>query len=254
MLSVFEILFSWAIGTHLLYDRQYLVGDFFHAETSLQWLVFTPYYTLILGCFLVPFLKKWRWIGYLLICTLLFIVFKRMLLLKTPRDGLYGTWNHAIVFWVFLSLAARKWWGDQRVKFAIKFLLVMAYFSAGLAKLGQEPSWTNGYTLQYYLLGRSVHTGAPPLWMILNDIQVAKLASWVVLLMELLSPLALLHRRLEYVFVAGTLLFQIFAWYYMDLAWIKYFGWVYLIFILDWIYSSQENPSKEAATSASLPS
>lgn len=234
-LRIFAALFSLIVAWMIWWARHWLTSDYATVDPQNHKFLNGIITTLILLLLASPLLWKQRGVAYLIIASLFFVLFKFALLPKNPPLGLYQSWGHAIIFWAFLCLALSRIWTAAMTFWVLKFLVVICYFSAGLAKLGQDPAWTNGFTLQHYVLGRMLHGGDISYWRYFADLEWAKALSWCVLIGELLTPLALFRRSFEVAFVILTLAFQIVAWTLIDIQWLLWFGWVYLAFPLSWL-------------------
>lgn len=171
-------------------------------------------------------------------------------------DPVYMNWQHAIVFFNLLIFVFSPSVGFNFRKmqisssihsqyslarsaiciFLFKFNLIYTYFAGGIAKLQYGLDWANGYTLQGHLIYTHLHTYIPQATFLITKIELLTVASWVVLVAELAAPIALFSTRFSVFFVLGTLMFQIACFYLIDLTWMEYFGWAYLIYVWDWFY------------------
>lgn len=167
---------------------------------------------------------------WILTATLFFIFFHDFLVCQAGPEKVYMAWNHAMVFWVFLVLGVRKTIGTTRAIFLIKFYLLFSYFAGGVAKIKHGGEWMNGYTLQYYFLQRHIDLDTPLAWNLVANLSVSKIVSYIIVLSELLIPIAFLNKKIEWVFVVGCFIFQGICWYTMKLNWMNYYGWTYLIY------------------------
>ena len=161
----------------------------------------------------------------------------------------YTNWQHSIVVFnlliLSLSPAGKLWSIDSYFSkrpnsnkaylyvFLLKFNLAYSYFAGGIAKLQYGFDWSNGYTLQGYLLYAALKLEKYALIPLASHLSTLQVISIIVLATEILFPLALFSSRLSCFFVGGSLLFQIIFWFLIDLRWMRYFGWSYLIYFIE---------------------
>ena len=161
----------------------------------------------------------------------------------------YIPWNHAIVVFNLLILSLSrsnlrfsldkvllKFKSSDQVNwplFLLKFNLIYAYFSSAFAKLQFGLDWMNGYSLQAQMMYRHLNLETPAALFLINSNTLSMVISIVVVLTELLSPLALFSRWFAVFFVLGSLVFQLAFALMIELRWMEYFGWAYLIYLLE---------------------
>lgn len=147
----------------------------------------------------------------------------------------YVPWHHAIVPFNLIVLAVAPLGSSQPnwPIFLLKFNLVYAYFAGGIAKVKFGFDWMNGYSLQAHLIYSHLHAGAPAVLPLIGQHGLLVAISITVVLAELASPLALISRRFAIFFICGSLIFQLIFYWLIDLRWMNYFGWSYLIYLLE---------------------
>jgi hypothetical protein len=197
-------------------------------------------YYLLLALIPLSLLLQHRFAWLWGVCAALyFICLRDFVICQSGPERIYMAWNHAIVFWVFLAMSTQKILGAAKTVTLIKFLLLISYFAGGIAKVRHGLEWMNGWTLQYYFLQRHIDLNTPLAVEMVSNLQTAKILSWLVVLPEILVPLAFLNKRLEWVFVISFFIFQIICWYVLKLKWMHYYGWTYLIYfsmVLVWLF------------------
>lgn len=180
---------------------------------------------------------------------LFFYVYGSTISCAVGKNPDYIPWNHAIVvfnlFLLFISDSGRKYSLDALVFkkkssfdlnwpiFLLKFNLIYAYFASAFAKLSGEFLWVNGYSLQAQMIYRHLNLDTPEILFLINSNKIAYFVSIVVITSELLSPLALINKYAAVIFVSGSLIFQIFFAWSIELRWMSYFGWAYLIYFFE---------------------
>ena len=228
ILKVFSFLYAIAIFIQLSWDRVFILNNLPTNEMGLNplWL----FYFLCASLLINPFLpKSFSWI-WLLSALLFFILINQFLYTQAGPEKAYRAWNHAIVFWTFIILGFQKTLGAPRTVFLLKFFLIFSYFAGRVAKIRHGFDWTNGWTLQYYFLQRHIDLNTPEGWWLVSDLTRAQLLSWLILLVELATPLVFINKRIEYCFVGFYFIFQILCWWLMKLKFMNYYGWSYLIY------------------------
>jgi hypothetical protein len=166
------------------------------------------------------------------------------------QDPNYTNWQHTIVIFNLLVMAifpmGSLWRGpghgfllSERIAqwpvFLLKFNLIYAYFAGGVAKLRYGLDWANGYTLQGHLIYTYLHLGKEDILNLISNLHILVLISSLVLLVEIISPLALFSRKFAIFFISGSLAFHLLFYIIIDLRWMHYFGWAYVIYFADWI-------------------
>lgn len=189
-------------------------------------------YYLLLGCLVLsPFVqKKFVWIWGITAC-IYFVCIRDFLVCQVGPEKAYMAWNHAIVFWILSALRFQKILGSQKTVFLIKFFLIFSYFAGGVAKIRHGLDWMNGWTLQYYFLQRHIDLDTPMAWALVSNLTISKALSYLVVVTELLVPLAFINKKLEWFFVVSFFIFQIICWQVLKLQWMNYYGWAYLIYV-----------------------
>lgn len=224
ILRLFSVLYAVAIGLQLYWDRHFILG---YLPSSYNGIYFFLAVTLVIN----PFLKSkfsWTW---LLTTSVYFILIYDFLKIQTGGDLYFGGSNFAMPFWVLLVLSAQKWLGPSRTIFLIKFLLLFSYFAAGVAKIRHGFDWMNGWTLQHYFLSRHMDLNIPEGWWLVENLTRAKILSWLLVVVELATPLAFFNRKLEWAFVIFYFSFQIACYHLMKLKFMNYYGWSYIIYL-----------------------
>ncbi len=208
------------------------------------------YYTLIFSLIFLSFGFITQLSG-IISSVLFFLIIGSAISCSTGKNPDYIPWNHAIVFFNLFVLgispsnrnlsidkylfrfnsAQQKNWPI----FLLKFNLIYSYFSSSLAKLQNGFDWMNGYSLQAQLIYRHLNLDTPLALPIINSHCISVSISITVVLMEFLSPFALLNRSFATFFISGSLLFQMIFALLIELKWMHYFGWAYLIYFLEFI-------------------
>lgn len=235
VLLVFTFIYALGIFVQLCLDYNFNVKPLSlmcgPITSSLNWSPQVLYW-LLLG-FLVasPFVqKKICWIWAITACVY-FICIRDFLVCQAGPEKAYMAWNHAIVFWIFCALSFQKILGSQKTIFLIKFFLIFSYFAGGLAKIRHGLDWMNGWTLQFYFLQRHIDLDTPLAWALVSNFTLSKVLSYLVVVTELLVPLAFINKKLEWFFVVSFFIFQIICWQVLKLKWMNYYGWSYLIYV-----------------------
>lgn len=163
----------------------------------------------------------------------------------------YTPWHQAIVVFNLLILAVapcnqrfsldRSFWQISPAEslnwpiLLLKFNLAFAYFAGGIAKLRHGLDWMNGYSLQAHLIYTHLHIDTPAVLPLLKYHELMVAISVIVVVAEIVFPLALISRFMAIVCIAGSLAFQLLFYYLIDLRWMPYFGWSYLIYAVELI-------------------
>ncbi len=244
ILRLFGFLYAAGLLLQLYWDQHFILQ---HTPEL------TGLYIFLCGSLVLnPFLKsKWS-VTWIASTIAYFIIMQRFLLIKTSGNLNIGGSNHAMVFWVLLTLSAQKWLGPSRTVFLIKFLLLFSYFAGGVAKARHGFDWMNGWTLRYYFLNRHLDLNTPEGWWLVADLTRAKILSWLLVSVELLTPLAFLSRRLEWAFVLFYASFQLLCMWLMKLKFMNYYGWSYMIYVsiaLVYLYQKYQINNKKRASS-----
>ncbi len=177
----------------------------------------------------------------------------------------YINWQHVIVIFNLLILAVSTSgtlysleniiFKSRRVSnesslywpiFLLKFNLIYSYFAGGISKIQHGLDWMNGYTLQGHLLYTHLHIGTPDVLPFLSNLWLLIGVSVIVCTAEVLAPIALFSRTYSIVFIIGSLIFQVLFFFLIDLRWMHYFGWSYLIYFIEWalFYQSKRHANK----------
>ncbi len=165
------------------------------------------------------------------------------------RPPVYIPWNHAIVFFnlivLFVSPSGTGFSIDRfifRKKnielknwpiFLLKFNLVYSYFAGGIAKLQYGLDWMNGYSLQTQLIYRHIDLYTPYALPIIHSHLLAVVISIIVVITEVLFPLSLFNKKIAFVCISGSLVFQALFAFIIKLKWMHFFGWSYFIYFLE---------------------
>lgn len=243
ILLVFSWLYAFAIFSELYRDLRFHMSSInLTCGTLTSSLNVDPtfLYNILLALIPLSLLMQKKISSGFTVCAVLFLICMRdFIICQSGPENIYTAWNHAVVFWVLLALGFKNYLGTEKTITLIKFLLLFSYFAGGIAKIRHGFEWMNGWTLQYYFLQRHIDLDAPLAWSMVSNINVAKALSWLVVLPELLVPLAFFNKRLEWLFVFSFFIFQIICWYVLKLKWMHYYGWTYLIYFsifLVWIF------------------
>ena len=192
------------------------------------------YGLMILGLLVTPLAKKAQSTLCLLTAILFVTLIGQALAVREHPNPIYQQWSQAICVWVLLALALRPWLKDHRTLRLIQILVVLAFFGSGIAKLQNEVSWANGYTLRYHLAIRAIHLNLSFENPLLQSLTLSKLASLFVMVVELSAPLCLLRRRWEVFFLVWAFFFHLICYAVLDIRWVHYFGWAYFAFPALW--------------------
>ena len=192
------------------------------------------YGLMILGLLMIPFCRQSQSALCFLTSLLFIALIGQALAAREHPNPIYQQWSQAICVWVLLALALRPWLKEERVLRLIQILVILAFFGSGVAKLHNEVSWANGYTLRYHLAIRAVHLGLSLKNPLLQNLTLSKFASLFVMVIELSAPLCLLRRRWEMIFLVWALVFHIICYFALDIRWVHYFGWAYFAFPALW--------------------
>ena len=182
------------------------------------------------------------------------------------KNPSYIPWNHAIVFFNLLILSVsrvntrfsvdkilfkKKKATTQKnwPVFLLKFNLVYAYFAGGIAKLQHGLDWMNGYSLQTQLIYRHLNLNTPHVLPIIDSYFLLVAISIIVVFAEvILFPLSLFNSVTALICIIGSLAFQALFAFLIELKWMRFFGWSYLIYFLEIvamiIASRRYSPSK----------
>lgn len=108
-----------------------------------------------------------------------------------------------------------------------------AYFGSGYSKLSTSGlEWANGYTMQGYMLQRYIYSGNPLAGLIVSDLSLAKLLSWITLALETIIPFCLLVPYLRWVTLLAFFFLHFGIKLIMDIDFIYSHFLVYLTFFL----------------------
>jgi hypothetical protein len=168
------------------------------------------------------------------------------------EDGFYTSWQHCVVVFNLLVLVVApatesvfsfyrnskespklESWPIE----LLKFNLVYTYFAGGIVKIKNGLEWMNGYTLQGHLFYYHLEGDLPLAYSLAQNLELMKFISIATVVMELLFPIVLISRRpVGWAFAIITFVMQVIFWYLIDLQWMRYFGWSYLIYLLEILF------------------
>jgi hypothetical protein len=206
---------------------------------------------LIISIFAAIFVSKLKHFAWLLASFSFFLIFRSFVTCHSNSQNGYAPMNQAIVFWILLTLALKPLLNATRTIFLIKFYLLFSYFSGGIAKIRSGFEWTNGWTLKYHFIERHATLDLSHSIDLVSDVRYASMLSWLVIILELLVPLALLSKFIEYGFVFAFLIFQLCCWYFLEIYWMVFYGWAYLIYVSIFLVYLSEKLSSNSFTNIS---
>lgn len=187
----------------------------------------------------------------LFVCLVLSIyLFANFISCSAGPNLVYIPWNHSIViFNIFIllisprtsSLSLRSFLEFDRTKikekvdawpvYLIKFNLIFSYFASVFIKLGNGFEWMNGHTMQYYFFNRFLTTGSQLALNLGSSIELMKFISVVTIGLELTIPIVFFIPRLAGPYILLTLVLQLSCYLILDLRWMSFYGWSYLIYL-----------------------
>lgn len=162
--------------------------------------------------------------------------------LKNVAPGLEA--NGAIIFWMLLTLSIIDIIEKERTFLLLKYLVVMMYFSSIFPKLLQHTFWGNGFTLQHYALLNYLKYNVQRAVPIALHHNLAVCLSMFVLLFEILSPLALLNKSFEKIFLCFSVSFHFGAYFFLNVKFMYPTIAVYSIYLADYLVDYYEGRKK----------
>ena len=188
---------------------------------------------------------------------LFFLIFNEYISHRPVNHRSYIPWNHGLVVFNLLTIWLGSFFDkdfrkenlktsrfDWRV-LLIHMNLVFAYFNSSLVKLSNDTWWANGFTLQKYFLGRYLVFEKESILFLVQNFPLLVFIGIGTLFIEITYPLSIFNKK-AYVFYGFIGFFtQILFYYLIDLRWMKYFGWSYLIVllsILSWLMDHFRSP------------
>ncbi|MCB9072484.1 MAG: HTTM domain-containing protein [Bdellovibrionaceae bacterium] len=118
----------------------------------------------------------------------------------------------------------------------LKFNLAFSYFSGGIVKIRSGLEWMNGYTLQFYLIYRDILFDIPIGRWVSEQYPILLFICISTVIFELLFPLVLFSRTAALIMLPLTFLMQVLFYLFVDLRWMDFYGWAYLIYFVEIVY------------------
>lgn len=260
----YRLLFCFSIAFHIFLDRSFFLdlsrNERCYPIEVFQWLhiplLKSSIYglavdTLILSLLIAGIGLLGR-LSIFVSLLLFFLVLGQSIGCDRGQFGFYTSWQHCIVIFnlmvlCFCSTHSMISRGESsknnKNKLEIwtvellKFNLVYSYFAGGIVKIRSGFEWMNGYTLQGHIFHSHLESDLPLAYSLAQNLTLMKIISIATVVVELLYPIVLITRpQVGWFFASITLFMQMIFWLLIDLQWMKYFGWSYLVYFLEILF------------------
>lgn len=257
----YRILFNFCIAGQVFFNKIFLLSLFNNGQCYpielFQWLnisfINSQSYSLLVDLLVLSFIFAGLGIlGRISILTslcLFILVIGQSIGCARGQVAFYTSWQHCIVVFNLIILLVspsthsvislkKKTSMIREIEFwpveLLKFNLVYAYFSGGIVKIKNGLEWMNGYTLQGHIFYSHLESDLPVAFNLAQNLTLMKVVSIGTVVIELLFPIVLFTKRpVGWTFAVVAFMMQVVFWYYIDLQWMRYFGWSYWIYFLE---------------------